>query len=223
MERGLIKTLSQPMILDIHTHAAPPRLDAVISCTPDSIPPEDAFPGQNYSVGIHPWEVAAAGIDARTLDALRQSAARSDVVAVGETGIDTIHSGSASLFAQMNAFKAHVELSESLSLPLIIHSVKAQEIIIGIHRKMRPSQLWIIHGFRGKPSVMQMYLKSGIALSFGERFNAESLIAAPADMIFAETDESALSINEIIAGIHDLRQDIDSDTIISNTNRIFHK
>ena len=208
------------MILDLHTHLPGPRPQAIISCSPFEIPEEGEFKGQLYSVGIHPWNVKITGLSLSDKAALAAAAMRPDVVAIGETGIDLQHPGAAPLFAQMLAFKAHVELSERLEKPLIIHSVKAQDMIIGVRKDMGAKMPWIIHGFRGKPTVADMYLKAGIGVSFGEKFNAESLMTVPLDMIFAETDESTLTIEEIIAALTAVRPEVSPELIAENIKNL---
>ncbi len=139
------------------------------------------------------------------MDKLRKAALRPDVVAIGECGIDLMREGMAPAAIQMNVLKKHIEISESVKKPLILHSVKGQEIICGMRKEMKPEQEWIIHGFRGKPTILDMYLKAGIAVSYGEHFNEESVRRTPPDKLYTETDESQIPIREIIAGIERIR------------------
>lgn len=189
------------MILDIHTHKAPPYPEGIISLSPDKLSTETDFPGQLYSIGYHPWEIPFAGISPEQLAMLKKEAQRPDVVAIGETGIDMAKEGIAPLFAQMNTFKAHVDVSEAMELPLIIHCVKAHDIIIDMRKELKPAQRWIIHGFRGKPTILKMFLDAGIDISYGEKFNPDSVAFTPPDRMFAETDESPLPISDIIDSI----------------------
>jgi len=153
-----------------------------------------------YSVGIHPWR-SSSYPDGDTLRRLEEWSAASWCVAIGECGVDTLKGGP--IFRQLKLMKIHIEFSERLAKPLIIHDVKAHDIIIGLHKDMTPTQPWIIHGFRGKPSVAEMFLRKGFYLSFGELFNAEALKATPSDRILAETDESTLPIDSVIARLSD--------------------
>lgn len=187
---------------DIHTHLPAPRPDAVISASPEEIESlVSRFPDQLWSVGYHPWELTHGGLSPEQLDALRRVAALPQVVAVGETGIDQIHEGAAPLFVQMNALKEHVTVSESVGKPLVLHAVRAQDILAPIRGQLNASQPWIIHGFRGKPSIARIYLNAGIALSYGELFNPESVAITPEDMLYTETDTSSKPIDEIIESI----------------------
>ena len=208
-------------ILDVHTHLPAPRPGAVISCTPDELPPQDAFPEQLYSVGIHPWDVTPAGISIADTARLREELSRPDVVAVGETGIDLARKDCAPLFAQMLAFRAHIKLSEELSMPMIIHCVKAHDIIIGLRHEMKPAQRWLIHGFRGKPSILAMLLAAGIDVSYGPLFNADSVAATPADRLFAETDESDIAAADVISRLADANPAASEAVVASNAAGFF--
>lgn len=183
------------MILDIHTHHPAPAPDAIISLSiTDDIP---MLPGnQLYSTGFHPWAIPVSKHAEQLLLRLRQLASQPCVAAIGEAGIDTLKGGP--LAIQMNIFALQVKLSEELAKPLIIHNVKAHDIIASMRRDLKPNQTWIIHGFRGKTSIARILLDAGCSLSFGEYFNPESLKFTPTDRIFAETDESSLQITEII-------------------------
>ena len=68
-----------------------------------------------------------------------------------------------------------------------------------------PSQKWIVHGFRGKPQLAGQLLKAGIDLSFGEKFNPESIQITPIERLFIETDESAMPIERIYEQIARIR------------------
>lgn len=204
------------MILDIHTHAAAPQPLGIISVAPNLLPPNPS--AQLYSVGIHPWLIAEA--TPQLWQTLEDVAARPDVAAIGETGIDL--SRPIPLFKQIQVFKRHIDLSEQLGKPLIIHDVKAHDIIIGLRRDLAATQPWIIHGFRAKPTVAQMLLRAGCMISFGEKFNAEALAVVPPDMLLAETDESPLPIDQTIASLNAAAGTDLTPIIAANAARILH-
>lgn len=204
------------MILDIHTHREAPQPESVISCRPGEFSPIE---GQLYSVGIHPWDVAQ-GITPDTWKQLEEALAHPQVVALGECGIDIPKGGA--LYKQMLALKKEIEMSESFGKPLILHNVKAQEMLIGIKKDIKPSQPWVVHGFRGKPTVAKMLTDAGMLLSFGERFNEATLASLDKELIFAETDESALSIEDIIAHMSSIRGEDLTPVIAANTALLLH-
>lgn len=193
------------MIKDIHTHRKAPYPEGIVNINPENIS-SITNEGQLYSVGFHPWELTSCEDESIALDAIQAAATIPFVAAIGEAGIDIMKGGP--LYRQMLVFKEQALIAEAVGKPLIIHCVKAQEQIIGLYNDIKPSQKWIIHGFRGKPSVAKMFINAGICLSFGEHFNADTLLEVPEDMVFAETDESTLSIDEIIAQFNEIRHGI---------------
>jgi TatD DNase family protein len=72
---------------------------------------------------------------------------------------------------------------------------------MNLHKALNPKQSWIIHGFRGKPEMASQLTKAGMFISFGEKFNPESVQAIPVDRILVESDESAMPLAEIYLAI----------------------
>ena len=205
------------LCLDIHTHHMPPQPLGVVSCSPD---PCEFLEGQNYSLGIHPWETQT-DISPLQWQEFEEKAAFPCVVAIGECGIDKLKGGP--LFRQMLIFKHQIDISEKLGKPLIIHDVKAHDIIVGLKRDLKPTQKWLVHGFRGKPSVAKMLTDAGIYLSFGEKFNEETPSTVPEDMILAETDNSQLDIEGIISLLStNMGKDM-TEIIAANTFKFLNK
>lgn len=202
------------MILDIHTHKPAPQPEGVISLRIRA--GEESQPalaeGQLYSAGIHPWD-SAEGDAFETVEAL---CSLPQVAAVGESGVDILRGGP--MFMQLNLFRRHIELSERIGKPIVVHCVKADDIICGLRRDLRPAMPWAIHGYRGKPTAAAQLVKSGCNISFGEHFNIDTLRAVPEERILAETDESELSIEAIISRLseaagRDLRPAIAANTL----------
>lgn len=195
-------------ILDIHTHHEAPQPHGVISIrlfggeSPGS-DHKGTLPKTNltqaYSVGIHPWDTTRE-ITADEWKRLEQTASRPEVVAIGECGIDLTPKGGP-LFRQLQIFRHHVEIAERLRKPMVIHDVKAHDVIVGARRDLHPTQNWAIHGFRRKPEVAAMLLRAGCWISFGPDFNPDTLLSIPEDRILAETDDSTASIEEVIAAL----------------------
>ena len=182
-------------ILDIHTH----RLDAthaLISTDPRDFDPQ---PEKWYSVGFHPWH----GIDALTDEDYRQlerCACHPQVLAIGETGIDTLRG--ADLPTQTQAFVRHLILAHELSKPVIVHNVRATQQILTARRDSRLDDVTlIIHGMRGNAHVASTLLTAGCYLSYGPRFNAEALLITPLDRLLIETDDSDTPIATVAAQV----------------------
>lgn len=179
--------------------------------------PENFSPveGQLYSVGIHPWDEADSAL---RLDVLTALAARPEVAAIGEAGLDLAKG--APMYRQLLAFRRQVEISEEVGKPLIVHCVKTTDMIMGLRRDLRPRQPWVVHGFRGKPAAAQQLLRCGCWLSFGERFNAETVRMVPADFLLAETDCSEKPIQEIVAALSEARQEDVMALAAANSERL---
>lgn len=177
---------------DIHTHD-PSRSDAVLQLKPGQHPAGDH---RMYSVGIHPWDTGADGADwERMIGEVEKAAADPRVVMIGEAGIDTIRGGSIPL--QTMLLKRQAEIAEAAGKPLLLHVVHAWPRVLALRRKMRPTQPWIAHGFRGKPELAAELMRSGIAISLGEKFNADTAAALPEGGFYTESDISELPIAEI--------------------------
>lgn len=176
--------------VDIHTHRQPAQVgQAVINCFADAFCPQA---GQWYSVGIHPWH-ASAGID---WDGLSAAVRHPQVLAVGEAGLDKL--SAVPLPVQQEAFRRQALLSMETGKPLLLHAVKSAGELLEWRRSLRAENTWIVHGFRGKAALAQMYLSHGFSLSFGEHFQPDALRAVPLDRLYLETDESRLPIDEVL-------------------------
>ena len=178
---------------DIHCHDRSRYREAVINIYPD----DDIIDGAYHSVGIHPWHTV--DVAPSTINRLRSLAAHPQIVAIGETGLDTLKG--ASIKVQTEIFRLHVALSEQHQKPLIIHCVKSFNEIIALKKELRPTMPWIIHGFRGKPQLASQLINQGFYISLGEHFNPQSATVIPTNRLLFETDESTLDFDTIIERI----------------------
>ncbi|MBD5366132.1 MAG: hydrolase TatD [Bacteroides sp.] len=185
-------------MIDFHTHRLD-ATDAIISLQPTNAADIIASrPHGTYSVGIHPWDTTApADTD---FDTVARLASLPQVVAIGETGLDRLRG--ADIATQELLFEQHIQLSETLRKPLIIHCVKAWDILLELHRRHRPSMPWGVHGFRGNPALARQLLDKGLYLSLGQHFNPATAALIPDHRLLAETDESSLPITAIAALIN---------------------
>jgi TatD DNase family protein len=192
------------MFVDIHTHSFIPATDpAIRNLTFDMAGTIAASDEKGFfSAGIHPWQ--AGEYSAELFKKITAWTADSRFVAIGECGLDK-HSKSP-LEIQATVFEQHILLSERLQKPLIIHCVGCFNELFAFKKKMNPRQLWIIHGFRGKPELAGQALKAGCALSFGEYFNPGSVRLTPTDRLYIETDESTVPVSEIYHSIALIKQ-----------------
>lgn len=221
------------MLLDLHTHHTPPQSEGIISLRwPVSLGACEALsdtilPDQKYSVGLHPWdtahmgaEYAVSGFTPESLALFSQIAERPEIAAIGESGLDKLQGGI--LAAQINALRTQVAVSEQLAKPLILHSVRCDDMILSLHRSLAPAQAWAMHGYRGKPQAAAQLATRGIYISFGEKFNEATLqlmLEQHPGQVLAETDESPLDIHQIIDRLSAVAGYDLTDTIAANLNK----
>lgn len=179
---------------------------------------EALLPGQAYSLGIHPWHIPAD--PSAQLRMLEEQAATPSVVAIGEAGLDSLCK--TPMWLQIKTFEKQVILAEMLGKPLIVHCVRTASEISQLRRSLRAAMPWIIHGFRGKPTVLKMLLEAGCHISYGEKYNPESLALTPLDRLLAESDESPLPIADIIASLSATRGQDLTPIIADNTRKLFN-
>lgn len=200
-------------ILDIHTHR-PDAVAALISTDPRSFDPQ---PGKWYSVGFHPWEDVDE-LTAADFGLLEQCARHPQVLAVGETGMDTLRG--ASLDIQASVFVRHLQLAHELGKPVVAHNVRATQHMLDARRKAGLSDVTlIIHGMRGNVHVARTLLDAGCYLSYGSRFNPVALLATPLDRLLIETDDSDVAITDVASQVaQTLHLTIDEVTKAATTN-----
>ena len=207
-------------ILDFHTH----RTDAVaalISVDPRQFDPQ---PGLWYSVGFHPWD----NVDRLTEEdfcLLEQCARHKQVLAIGETGMDTLRG--ADLDTQASVFDRHLQLAHSLGMPVVVHGVRTAQHILDVRRKAGFTDVPLaIHGFRANEHVAHVLLEAGCYLSFGTRFNPASLRITPLDRLLIETDEAPVSIHEVAETVAQTLNMTQEDIIrlaAANLRRLLHQ
>lgn len=186
--------------LDIHTHNPNPDWPAIIHLEARagmSAVPEGS---RLYSLGIHPWEAGGDDTEAR-LQSIERLAGDERVRAIGECGLDRLRGPAAQ--TQRSVFEAQARIAARHGLPLIIHCVRAWDELMDVKRRIegeggeRPAR-WIVHGFRGKPELARQLLGAGFELSYGLRFNPESLRITPPGLRHCETDDAGVSLVQVI-------------------------
>lgn len=202
-------------IYDIHTHSI--KANAVCNISIDKYSPDLPY---YFSIGIHPWKAGTA--TDKELCLIKEYAANKNILAIGETGIDT--GCGTSVETQKKLFREHAILAEEVKKPLIIHNVHGTELILKLRKDLKPKVPWIIHGFRGKPQLAEQLTSKGIYLSFGEKYNVETIRSINSSLLLAETDESSMPIQIIYEKIaKDKGWNIDKATnvITNNISNIF--
>lgn len=186
------------LFTDFHTHnMSAPAGSAIVSLPLEILlSPEtfDPVPGAAYSAGIHPWWTDG-DVD-RMFVGLSALVRHPQVVALGECGLDRLRG--ASLELQCAIFERQVEMASAQSLPVTIHCVRAFGELLRLHKRLKPATVWTVHGFRGGPQLARQLLAAGMDLSFGLHHNAESLRITPEHRRHFETDDSGVSLAEVL-------------------------
>jgi len=154
------------------------------------------------SAGVHPH--VAADADDRIWAAIVELAARPEVVAVGETGLD-YDRGRAPREVQLSNLRRHLALALETGKPAILHCRSRpgqrdaqDELVNEIAAAGRPPAL--LHSFSGPVDYAERTLELGLAISFsglvfrtGEEPSADVARLVPADRLLVETDSPYLS------------------------------
>lgn len=169
-------------IRDIHTHLLPQDPGTALVCIGNGPLPADQ--GHWFSVGLHPWDMT--GDDEKILQSIGEMAQNPQVLAIGECGFDTLKGPAHDL--QEQAFIRQVDISERLHKPMILHVVRDFDSVIRLRRQLKPTQPWLIHGFRGGLQQANQLYTHGIQVSLGLKANPQTLQQIPSDRLFLETD-----------------------------------
>jgi TatD DNase family protein len=182
--------------------------------------------GIPVSIGIHPWEVAPNW--EITFEKIKEEAAQNPrVLGIGEAGFDRLKGPEISL--QKATFFAQADLASQLEIPLILHCVKAHDLLLEYLKSAKnpPNIIW--HGWNQKPELARQLLPFPVFFSFGKQLlhlqsNAEQgLKGCPIHRIFFETDDSGVEIDSIYQRASLLLQLPEAalaDQVIANWNAI---
>jgi TatD DNase family protein len=213
--------------IDIHTHFT--KLDdnliQIVNLDLNQSCPEHGF----YSYGIHPWALDNADFQTeKALQTLGENLKLSQVIALGEAGLDKMHK--ASFERQIELFERQIELSEALQKPLILHDVRSHNEIIALRKTHKAVQPWIVHGFSGTEQDVRQLIGQGIYLSVGEsllhpeRKIYKSFKFIDLDYLFLETDMAEIGIEavyEAAANLLEMDLSVLQTRIFSNFARMF--
>lgn len=194
--------------IDIHTHNKQPAGEEVVAIENRFAADETEMEENHfYSVGLHPWHISDASLNS-DIDKVRQAATIKNIVAIGETGLDRLTETSMEL--QREVFIRHLEIASDNKKPVIVHAVKSYPDIVQAFKKAGVEVQMIFHGFRGNRRIADQLIKHGFYLSFGRPVLQDQKVRdvfrkIPPELIFLETDESEISIDEIYKNATELK------------------
>lgn len=155
---------------------------------------------QNHSniyatVGIHPDDPEAEEF---SLEELLEHAARTKVVAIGETGLD-YHWCKGDLAWQHQRFALHIEAANRSGLPLVVHTRDAAADTMRLLREHQ-AHAGVIHCFTEDVHTAKMALDLGFYISFSGIVTFKNATAiqeaaryVPLDRLLVETDSPYLA------------------------------
>ncbi len=189
--------------IDIHTHrkAGTAGILAVRNLFAGEVNDELISGNQFFSLGFHPWEIKPGQKASKMFEGIKKLLSAKGVVMVGETGLDKAIQAPFDL--QQELFEMHIEASEKLQKPLLIHCVRAFSDLLAMKKILKPNMPWIIHGFRSNSQILEQLLNKGIYISFGQSLLQDEekfrklLLLVPYDLLLFETDDSDLEIELI--------------------------
>lgn len=198
-------------LLDIHSHTQTSSENTIVI---QNQYPLTANTSSWFSVGMHPWHFSVDNWQ-KQWEALEKVATDEKCLAIGECGLDK--NICKNIEFQQYIFEKHIDLSEKLKKPLIIHCVKAYAEVISMKKIIRPKQPWILHGFTKNQTVANMLLQHGLILSFGKALltnkNVQEVFKnLPDKRYFFETDDANVPISKIYQKAIELRGELDFST-----------
>ncbi len=164
----------------------------------------DRIPWLDAAVGVHPHD--AAKVDDPGWAQIRAWAARDDVVAIGETGLDYDRAFSPIPDQLMN-LRRNLALAAETGRPAILHCRSAagrrdaqDALLREIQAMAGDAPRFVVHSFSGPVDYAQAMIDLGGTLSFsglvfrrGEEPSADAAALAPPDRVLVETDSPFLS------------------------------
>ena len=158
--------------------------------------------GDSYALGIHPMYVAQAqDSDLATLDeALHQYRADTQLVAVGEIGLDFFVpelSVSPLRERQQYFYTEQLKLARRHDLPVLLHVRRSVDHVLKGLRAQASDKAWrgIAHAFNGSEQQAQAFMGLGLKLGFGGALTYERAlqlrrlaISLPLAALVLETD-----------------------------------
>ena len=153
----------------------------------------EACDGVWATAGVHPHDASGG------TDGLEELLKRTEVVAVGETGLD-YHYDHSPRAAQRDVFAAQIEMAHRYDLALVVHTRSAWDDTFAVLDREGVPQRTVMHCFTGGPDEATACLERGAMLSFSGIVtfaNAHELRSAarscPLDRIMVETDSPFLA------------------------------
>ena len=170
---------------------------------PEAVRAAEADEGVFAAIGRHPN--SAAGFDEAAAEAIEELAARPEVVAIGETGLD-FYRDRAEPEDQRRAFSAQISIAREAGKPVVIHlrdrdgsEEAVAEAFATLDRQAEGVPV-VLHCFSAGPSWAERAVERGWYCSFAGNLTypkaepiREAAALVPDDRLLVETDSPFLS------------------------------
>ncbi|MCC6252266.1 MAG: TatD family hydrolase [Bacteroidia bacterium] len=181
-----------------------------------------------FSAGLHPWYIDIDNYELQ-LKQVYEKAILPGCMAIGECGIDKqIDIG---LETQKTIFLQQINYAIQLRKPVIVHCVRAYDVLISMAKKYTHKVAFIVHGYNKNIQVAHQLINSGLFLSFGEaicNIKHKKIIDVfkhiPTHKIFLETDDANITIEQVYnaaAVLHNCSLNEMKEIIYNNYKHIF--
>ena len=148
--------------------------------------------------GIHPHETEINNVNKENIIQTINSFKK--IIGVGETGLDFFYNHS-NKERQIESFKAHIEASIELKIPIIIHSRNAEDETFNILNTYKNNDLKILmhcftgsHEFSEKLQSLGAFFSASGIITFKNSLNLqETFKKIPLDKLLVETDSPFLA------------------------------
>ncbi|WP_437187109.1 TatD family hydrolase [Planctomicrobium sp. SH668] len=150
-------------------------------------------------VGIQPNYVAEAGPE--DFDLVVEMVSDPHVVAIGETGLDR-YWDSAPIELQQEFFRKHIELSQRVQKPFIVHNREADADVVALMQEVAAGRplVGVMHSFCGDAATAEACLELGLHISFAGMLTFKSnqqlrdvAKLIPLERLLIETDSPYLA------------------------------
>ena len=162
-----------------------------------------------YTVGFHPWYINPITPEDK-FSLLENSLMNPLCLALGECGLDK--NKGPEMKVQKEVFINQIGLAQKFNIPLIIHCVKAFDILFQLFRITPYFPVSIIHGFERNEALAIQLQKNGFFISLGVRAilsgKMDHLIKmSDSSCFFIESDDSDLPIQNAYEKVSKLKNE----------------
>lgn len=196
--------------INVHTHQylKEPKILQIVNLFPNQLNEIAKKENLFYSIGIHPWYINENSFK-KDLQIIEKNSKNEKILALGEIGLDL--KTKISLGIQKEIFLKQHTVAEKVKKPVILHCVKAFNELFKLKKEIKPSIPWIIHGYNSNSQIANELIKNEIYISLGynvlvDNSNAQKVLSKiPDDLLFIETDEHEIRIEEIYRKICEVK------------------